>query len=105
MADAHSTFTRREMAAGTLLFSLAADADALRRALMDCIDQPPAQQARALMAAAALAGRVGLTADRAAHSLGRARCQSDDDWLFDGDGRDAMNALTVGHSLTGAHGG
>lgn len=105
MADAHSILTRRETAAGTLLSGMAGDADSLRRALMDCIDQPPAQQASALVAAAALAGRVGLTADRAAHSLGRARCQSDDDWLFDGDDRDAMSALMVGHSLTGAHGG
>ena len=94
MVHTDSNLTPRESAAGAVLQSVAADVDALRRLLHDAIDMPAEEQARTLAAAQALAGRVGLVADSAAHALGRTRHQRSAQWLADGIDADALALLT-----------
>lgn len=94
MVTNDSTLNNREAAAGAVLSGLAADAHTLSGALSDIVSMGPDEMARALVAAEALAVRMGMMADRAAHALGRARCQSDADWLANGTDRDALTLLT-----------
>lgn len=96
MAADQSTPTPKEKAAGAVLQTLAGDAETLMSVITDCIDLPPAELARNL---AAMVGRMGLVADRAAQVPGCARRNSDDDWLFDG------SALAAERELAGAYGG
>ena len=95
MAVDQSTPTHKEKAAGAVLQTLAGDAETLMSVITDCIDMPTADLARNLAAMAAMVGRMGLIADRAAHALGRVRCQSDVDWLCSGTDRDALRVLTA----------
>ena len=95
MAADQSTPTPKEKAAGAVLQTLAGDAETLMSVITDCIEMPPAELARSLAAIAAMVGRMGLVADRAARGLGRVRCQFDVDWLCSGTDRDAMRVLTA----------